>query len=141
MSGDGFMTVCVRDTPTDFTYSQFVYHSRNETKGVIASVIHQDPNMGSVMQQEITNDGRLIVYLEEKSKTVKIIYQDKFLENESREKEDRNRGEYRDNYNYRGYGGNAYRGYGRPKEDRVEVQLEYNPYANEEAAAANPFEM
>lgn len=39
MSGDGFMTVWVRDTPTDYSYSQFIYYSRDDPKGVIASII------------------------------------------------------------------------------------------------------
>ena len=39
MSGEGFMTVWVRDTPSDFSYSQFVYFSKEEVKGVMATVI------------------------------------------------------------------------------------------------------
>jgi hypothetical protein len=39
MSGDGFMTVWVRDSPVDFCYSQFIYHSKEETKGEMARFI------------------------------------------------------------------------------------------------------
>jgi hypothetical protein len=74
MTGDGFMTVWIRDTPTDFTYSQFVYHSREDTKGIIAQVIKQLPTLGSIIQQEVTNDGRLIICLENRATTLKIYY-------------------------------------------------------------------
>lgn len=76
MSGDGFLTVWVRDTPTDFSYSQFVYQSREEPKNVVAQVIRHAPHSGYVIEQEVTSDGRLIVCLEYKSKTLKVYYQD-----------------------------------------------------------------
>lgn len=142
-SGDGIFSVWVRDTPTDFTFTQFVHHSRGDTKGVIAQVIQQDETLGSVIQQEVAPDGRLIVCLEARSKTVKVYYQDTLnLGKHAAEDKDREDDYYRsDNY---GRGGRGYYGggFGRPKEDRVEVQLDYNPYAaDNERGAGNPFEM
>lgn len=64
MSGTGFLTVWIRDTPTEFTYSQFIYHSKEDTKGVIAQIIKQDKSLGDILQQEITHDGRMIMFLE-----------------------------------------------------------------------------
>lgn len=127
MSGDGFLTVWVRDTPVDFSYSQFVYHSREDTKGVIAQVLRQDVTLGSVVEQEVTHDGRLVVCLEERSRTVRVYYQDMLQE---REKEERKQPESRQDY--RGYnrGGGGYRG---PNDDRVEISLDFNPYANLDA--------
>ena len=49
LTSDGVMTVWIRDTPTDFSYSQFVYYSREDPKGAIASVIKHQPTMGNVV--------------------------------------------------------------------------------------------
>lgn len=46
MSGDGFLTVWNRDTPNDYSYSPFVYYSREDPKGIMASVIMHKPNFG-----------------------------------------------------------------------------------------------
>jgi hypothetical protein len=40
------MTVWIRDTPNDFSYSQFVYYSRDEPKNIMATVILQKPTFG-----------------------------------------------------------------------------------------------
>jgi hypothetical protein len=47
MSGDGFLTVWVRDSLVDFCYSQYIYHTRDDTKGVISRFLKQVPKMGS----------------------------------------------------------------------------------------------
>jgi hypothetical protein len=40
----------------------------------MATVIQQRPNFGSFIQQDITADGRLIIYLEENSVILRIFY-------------------------------------------------------------------
>ena len=79
--------------------------------------------------------------LEDRATTVKMFYQDTLLK--KKEKEDKRDDYSRQDYNRGGGGGyNRYGGYNRNgKDERVDVVLEYNPYANLDSAAANALEI
>jgi hypothetical protein len=79
LSGQHLLTVWSRDSETLQSFSNIIYYSKEEAKGIMASVIKQI-ELGDVMQSEISKDGRLIIFLENNAHTLKILYQDKIVE-------------------------------------------------------------
>ena len=130
MSGDGFMTFWIRDTPNDYSYSQFVYYSRDDPKGVIAQHLQHRPTFGYFIQQEITVDGRLIISLEENSSILRIFYQNKLLKNHKEEKKETS--SYGRSGGYGVYGGyGLQQKYGIAK-NAIEIDFK-NPYEDIDA--------
>ncbi len=43
LSGNGVMSVWSRDSPSDYSYSNFVFYSREENKNIFAAIIQQKP--------------------------------------------------------------------------------------------------
>ena len=75
-------------------------------------------------------DGRLIIFLEEKAKTLRILYQDKYQKVTENDSKKDNRNDYNNRYPQRNpYGAGGYMNRG-GKDDRIEVSLESNPYRN-----------
>ena len=51
ISGNGIMNIWSRDTPQDYSFSNFIYYSREETKNtVLAAVLKTKQNLGSIKQ-------------------------------------------------------------------------------------------
>ena len=49
------------------------YYSNEEKTSLLAAVIKQK-NIGNIIQQDVTSDGRMILCLEQRSKSIKIFY-------------------------------------------------------------------
>jgi hypothetical protein len=43
ISGDGVMSIWTRDSLNDYSYSNFMYFSREESKNILATLIKQKP--------------------------------------------------------------------------------------------------
>lgn len=87
ISGPGLMSVWSRDSPTDYSFSNFIYYSTEEKTSLLAAVIKQK-KLGNIIEQDITSDGRMILCLEQRSKTIKIFYQDKLVEAKKEKKKE-----------------------------------------------------
>jgi len=78
MTGYNVLTIWSRDSEAVQSFSNVLYYSKEEPKDVFASVIKQK-ELGIIVQSEISHDGRLIFYMEENSRSLNILYQDKII--------------------------------------------------------------
>jgi hypothetical protein len=73
MSGLEVLTVWTRDSEEIQSFSNILYYSTKKAEGVMSQILKQ-VDLGNIIQQEVSSDGRLIVFHEEHSKTVKVLY-------------------------------------------------------------------
>ncbi|CDW90006.1 wd-40 repeat-containing protein [Stylonychia lemnae] len=124
ISGDGLLSVWTRDGPNIYSYSNAIYYSREENAKILASIIKQK-DLGTIVQQEVTKDGRLLICLESRGKTVKIFYQDKIRQIKQQEKKK----EESEPLDYRNLNKNQDSRW-KKKEEKDDLILAYNPYAD-----------
>eukprot|EP00347_Sterkiella_histriomuscorum_P004436 403360465 len=124
ISGEQVLSIWTRDGQNNFSYSNAIYYSSENDIKVLAAVIKQK-ELGSIIQQEVTKDGRLIIVLESKAKYLRIFYQDNIVEKKiEKKKED----ETQAPFDWRSLNKNQDSRY-RQKEEK-NVVLADNPYAD-----------
>lgn len=111
ISGNGVMSVWGRNNEASTSFSNYIHYSKEESKDLISGIMKKVA-LGNIIQQEVTRDGRLIVTLEQRGRSLKVWYQDKIMEPKKQQEENKAEGKKVEK-----------------KEDKVDM-MGFNPYAD-----------